>query len=75
MTAPRIAPAAPPIEYPTPPPMNEPATPNAIVIQIGIGSGPGIANRASAPTTKPLRSMLRTNWSVKTTSGTPLDRT
>src|SRR5919202_4397762 len=36
--------------------MIEPARPSAIVIQIGIGSGPGTASRASAPTTRPHRS-------------------
>jgi len=35
------------------PPRSEPPIPIAVVIQIGIGSGPGIAKRASAPMTKP----------------------
>ena len=35
------------------PPTSEPAQPSRIVAQIGIGSGPGSASRARAPTTRP----------------------
>src|SRR5438067_2465211 len=35
------------------PPISDPPIPIAVVIQIGMGSGPGIANRASPPMTKP----------------------
>src|SRR5690242_16799626 len=36
------------------PPMNDPRRPIAIVSQIGIGSGPGSASRASAPVMNPV---------------------
>ena len=35
------------------PPISEPPIPIAVVIQIGIGSGPGTAKRASPPMMKP----------------------
>ena len=41
------------IASPTTAPTIEPARPIASVSQIGIGSGPGIASRASAPVMKP----------------------
>src|SRR5258708_5269449 len=38
-----------PARYASPPPPSEPTSPMRIVSQIGIGSGPGTARRASAP--------------------------
>jgi hypothetical protein len=35
-------------------PISEPTRPNRVVIQIGIGSGPGTAQRARPPMTKPM---------------------
>src|SRR6266536_49198 len=47
-----------------PPPPAEPASPIAIVSQIGIGSGPGTASRASPPVKKPNTMIDRTATSI-----------
>src|SRR5579864_6318722 len=41
------------------PPMKVPARPSPIVAKIPIGSGPGSARRANAPTIRPLRASAR----------------
>src|SRR5438477_1481516 len=41
------------------PPTKEPARPSPIVAKIPIGSGPGSARRASAPTIRPLKASAR----------------
>src|SRR5437868_6246968 len=46
------------------PPTNEPARPRPIVARIPIGSGPGSASRASAPTIRPLKASARMNQST-----------
>src|SRR4051812_10105440 len=46
------------------PPTNEPARPSPIVARIPIGSGPGSARRASAPTIRPLKASARMNQST-----------
>src|SRR5438046_8057967 len=46
------------------PPTNEPARPSPIVARIPIGSGPGSASRASAPTIRPQKARKRMNQST-----------
>src|SRR2546425_5435650 len=53
MTAKTMPPPTPRKMCATMPPTNEPARPRPIVARIPIGSGPGRASRASAPTTRP----------------------
>src|SRR5438477_2483640 len=50
------------------PPTNDPARPSPIVARIPIGSGPGSASRASAPTISPSSARTRRNQSTMSDS-------
>src|SRR5919201_635447 len=47
------------------PPRNEPARPSPIVAKMPMGSGPGSASRASAPTIRPQSTRTRMNQRVR----------
>src|SRR5437899_9784984 len=53
------------------PPANDPARPRPIVAKIPIGSGPGSASRASAPTIRPSRASTRMNHRTRTPDSGP----